>query len=112
MVDFTDAKLLRVYVGEFDTYESQPLHRWLMEEAQRLGLAGGTALRGMEGFGAHHQLHTNKILELSTNLPIILEFVDSAEKIDLFLPIVDRVVEEGIVTLERVEARFYRGKST
>jgi PII-like signaling protein len=101
--------LLRVFVGESDRHEGKPLYEWLVLQAREQGLAGATVLRGIEGFGAHSRLHTAKILRLSEDLPIVLEIVDTREKIDAFLPTVDGAVGEGLVTLERVGIRFYRG---
>lgn len=108
MVEDTDAMLLRIFVGELDTYSGKPLYQWLIEEAKRRGLAGATALRGMEGFGVHHQLHTAKLLELSVDLPIVVEIIDTEDRIDAFMPLVDEAIGEGLATLERVKARFYR----
>jgi len=109
MTEHIDAVLLRVFVGELDTYAGQPLYQWLIEEARRRGLAGATALRGLEGFGVHHQVHTAKLLELSVDLPIVVEIIDVQERIDEFLPVIDAAIGEGLATLERVKARFYRG---
>ncbi|MFQ5635083.1 MAG: DUF190 domain-containing protein [Gammaproteobacteria bacterium] len=108
MDDITDATLLRIFVGELDTHAGRPLYQWLIEEAKRAGLAGATALRGLEGFGVHNQLHTTKLLELSVDLPIVVEIIDTVERIDAFMPTVDAAVGEGLATLERVKARFYR----
>ena len=108
MSETTDAKLLRIFVGELDTHAGQPLYQWLIEEAKRQGLAGATALRGLEGFGVHNQLHTAKVLELSVDLPIVVEIIDTEERIDAFMPVVDAAVKEGLATVERVQARFYR----
>lgn len=108
MVEETDALLLRIFVGELDSYVGQPLYQWLIEEAKRQGLAGATALRGLEGFGVHHRLHTAKLLELSVDLPIVVEIIDTEARIDAFMPVVDQAIGEGLATLERVRARFYR----
>ena len=103
-----DGYLLRVFGGESDKHDGKPLYEWLVLKAREAGLAGATVLRGIEGFGAHSRLHTAKILRLSEDLPIVVEIVDSLEKIDAFMPIVDRAVIEGLATLERVKIRFYR----
>jgi PII-like signaling protein len=103
-----DGKLLRVFVGENDKYDGQPLYEWIILKAREHGLAGATVLRGLEGFGAHSRLHTAKILRLSSDLPIVVEIVDTEEKIEAFLPAIDDAVEEGLATVERVEVRFYR----
>ncbi len=100
--------LLRIYLGESDRHGDQPLYEWLVQEARRRGLAGATVLRGMEGFGAHSRLHTAKILRLSTDLPVVVEIVDTEEKIEAFMPVVDGAVQEGLATIEKVEIRFYR----
>jgi PII-like signaling protein len=107
MTESSAAVLLRVFVGELDTHAGQPLYQWLIEEAKRRGLAGATALRGLEGFGVHHQLHTAKVLHLSVDLPIIVEIIDTEANIEAFLPVLNAAMAEGIATTERVEARFY-----
>jgi len=103
-----DGKLLRIFIGENDHYEGQPLYEWIVLKARERGLAGATVLRGLEGFGAHSRLHTPKILRLSSDLPIVVEIVDTEEKIESFLPVIDEAVGEGLATVERVEVRFYR----
>jgi PII-like signaling protein len=103
-----DGKLLRIFVGENDKHEGQPLYEWIVQKARERGLAGATALRGLEGFGAHSRLHTAKILRLSSDLPIVVEIVDAEEKIEAFLPLIDDAVGEGLATVEKVEVRFYR----
>jgi PII-like signaling protein len=100
--------LLRIFVGESDRYEGVPVHEWIVREARKYGLAGATVLRGLEGFGAHSQVHTAKILRLSSDLPLVIEIVDTIEKIEGFMPLVDEAVGEGLATLERVEIKFYR----
>ena len=103
-----DGKLLRVFVGEDDKYEGRPLYEWIVQQARRHGLAGATVLRGIEGFGAHSRLHTAKVVRLSSDLPIVVEIVDTEEKIESFLPLIDDAVGEGLATVEKVEVRFYR----
>lgn len=103
-----DGKLLRIFIGENDRYEGRPLHEWIVRKAREQGLAGATVLRGLEGFGAHSRLHTAKVLRLSSDLPIVVEIVDTEDKIESFLPMIDGAVEEGLATVERVEVRFYR----
>ena len=103
-----DGYQLRIFVGESDKHEGKPLYEWLVLKAREAGLAGATVLRGIEGFGAHSRLHTAKILRLSEDLPIVVEIVDSLEKIEAFMPIVDHAIDEGLATLERVKVRFYR----
>jgi PII-like signaling protein len=107
-----DGKLLRIFIGEDDKYEGMPLYEWIVRKARDSGLAGATVLRGLEGFGAHSRLHTAKILRLSTDLPIVVEIIDTEDKIEAFLPSIDEAVADGLATLEKVEIRFYRsGKS-
>jgi uncharacterized protein len=103
-----EGTLLRIFIGESDRHEGAPLYEWLVREARGRGLAGATVLRGLEGFGAHSRLHTARVLRLSTDLPIVVEIVDTREKIEEFLPVVDGAIGEGLATLERVEVRFYR----
>jgi hypothetical protein len=104
-----DGKLLRIFVGENDKHDGRPLYEWIVQRAREAGLAGATVLRGLEGFGAHSRVHTAKILRLATDLPIVIEIVDSEEKIEAFLPTVDGAITEGLATLEKVEVRLYRG---
>lgn len=101
-------KLLRIFLGESDKHEGAPLYEWIVLKAREHGLAGATVLRGLEGFGAHSRLHTAKILRLSADLPIVVEIVDTEEKIEAFLPAIDDAICEGLATLEKVEVRFYR----
>jgi PII-like signaling protein len=103
-----EGKLLRIFIGENDKHEGLPLFEWIVRTAREQGLAGATVLRGMEGFGAHSRLHTAKILRLSSDLPVIVEIVDTEEKIDTFLPFIDDAIGEGLATVEKVEVRFYR----
>ena len=106
-----EGKLLRIFIGESDKHEGQPLFEWLVRQARQQGLAGATVLRGLEGFGAHSRLHTAKILRLSSDLPIVVEIVDTEEKIESFLTLVDTAIPEGLVTLEKVEIRFHRASA-
>ncbi len=103
-----EGHLLRVFIGESDKCEGIPLYEWIVKKAREAGLAGTTIIRGLEGFGAHSRIHTSKILRLSEDLPIIIEIVDTLEKIEKFMPIVDEAVKEGLATLEKVQIRFYR----
>ena len=104
----SDAELLRVFIGESDKYEGRPLYEVIVEEARRRGLAGATVLRGTLGFGAHSRIHTAKILRLSEDLPMVVEIVDAPERIAEFLPILETMIAEGLVTLERVRVITYR----
>lgn len=107
-----EGKLLRIYIGESDKHEGRPLYQWLVEQARIHGLAGATTLRGLSGFGAHSRLHTAKILRLSSDLPVVVEIIDTPERIEAFLPVVDAAVGEGLATVERIEVRFYRAGAT
>ena len=100
--------LLRIFIGEADRHEGKPLYEWLVLKAREMGLAGATVVRGMIGFGAHSRLHTFRIERLSTDLPIVVEIVDTREEIEQFLKIVDDVVPEGLATLEDVHIHLYR----
>lgn len=103
-----EGQLLRIFIGESDRREGMPLYEWIVRKAREQGLAGATVLRGIEGFGAHSRIHTAKILRLSEDLPIVVEIVDTEEKIEKFLPIIDEAIPEGLATLEKVQIRFYR----
>lgn len=107
----TQAKLLRIFVGEGDKHQGRPLYEVIVEEARRHGLAGATVLRAVLGFGAHSRIHTAKILRLSEDLPMVIEIVDAEEKIARFLPHLDPLMEEGLVTLEKAEVIAYRSGS-
>jgi PII-like signaling protein len=100
--------LLRIFIGESDKHEGKLLYEWLVLRARELGLAGATVLRGMMGFGAHSRLHTFKIERLSEDLPVIVEIVDTKEKLENFLSIIDDVIKEGLATLEKAQIHFYR----
>jgi len=104
-----EGKLLRIFIGENDQNGGMPLYEWIVRKAREYGLAGATVLRGIEGFGAHSRVHTAKILRLSSDLPIVVEIVDTEEKIEAFLPEIDAAIGEGLATLEKVGIRFYRG---
>src|SRR2546422_3082935 len=101
-------KLLRIFVGESDRWHHQPLYEAIVLKARELGLAGATVLRGPMGFGATSRLHTAKVLRLSMDLPIVIEIVDAAEKIDEFLPQLDALMKGGLVTLEDVRVIRHR----
>ena len=104
-----EGQLLRILIGENDKYEKRPLYEWIVRKARESGLAGATVLRGLEGFGTHSRVHTAKIFRLSSDLPIVIEIVDTHEKIAQFLPLIDDAITEGLATLENVKIRFYRG---
>lgn len=101
-------QLLRVFIGESDSWHGEPLYRAIVLKARELGLAGASVLRGTMGFGAHTRLHTNRLLELSTDLPIVVELVDVADKIASLLPFLDETVAEGMITIEAVRVLKYR----
>ncbi|HEX5272458.1 MAG TPA: DUF190 domain-containing protein [Gemmataceae bacterium] len=101
-------QLLRVFVGESDTWEGEPLYRAVVLKARELGLAGATVLRGPMGFGANTRMHTTGLLELSTDLPIVIEIVDTSDKIQALLPFLDGAVAEGLITIEDVRVLKYR----
>src|SRR5262249_32115197 len=103
-----EAQLLRIFIGESDRWHGRPLHESIVLKARELHLAGAPVLRGSMGFGAHSRLHTSKILQLSEDLPIVIEIVDTQEKIALLLPYIDQMVQEGMVTLEKLQVRMYR----
>lgn len=103
-----NGQLLRVFIGESDAWQNQPLYRAIVLKARELGLAGATVLKGPMGFGANSLLHTTKLLELSTDLPIVIEIVDVAEKVQSLLPFLDEVVTEGLITIEEVRVLKYR----
>lgn len=100
--------LLRIFVGESDKHGHIPLYEAIVLRSREAGLAGATVLRGLMGFGRHSVLHTAKILRLSEDLPMVVEIVDSLEKIEAFLPQLDHMVRDGLVTLERVRVIHYR----
>jgi len=104
-----DALLLRIFIGEADRWHHQPLYEAIVLKAREMHLAGATVLRSALGFGKSSRLHTNKILRLSTDLPLVIEIVDTEEKINAFLPLLDSMMGGGLVTLEKVRVLHYRG---
>ncbi len=103
-----DAMLLRIFIGESDRWKNQPLYEAIVVKARERQLAGATVLRGPMGFGAASRIHTAKILRLSTDLPIVIEIVDTEEKVQTFLPELEEMIGGGLVTLERVTVIHYR----
>ena len=103
-----DGSLLRIFVGESDRHGHHPLYEAIVLKARERGLAGATVLRGVMGFGKHSTLHTAKILRLSEDLPMVIEIIDSAEKINDFLPVLDDMIKDGLVTVERVRVLQYK----
>ena len=104
----SEAELLRIFIGEADKFESKPLFEVIVNLARKQGLAGATVTRGLIGFGADSRMHSANILRLSEDLPVVIEIVDSAEKIETFLPQLDGMIKEGMVTLEKVRVIAYR----
>src|SRR5215468_2099278 len=104
-----DATLLRIFIGESDRWQHQPLYEAIVLKARELHLAGATVLRGAMGFGKSSRLHTSKILRLSADLPLVIEIVDQQEKIDAFLPVLETMMGGGMVTLEKARVIHYRG---
>ncbi|MEZ5197395.1 MAG: DUF190 domain-containing protein [Bacteroidales bacterium] len=103
-----EGQLLRIYLGESDHYKGKPLYEEIILKARELNLAGATVLRGIMGFGAGSRIHSVKILRLSEDLPVVIELVDTLEKINKIMPYLDEVVEEGLITLEKVKVIKYR----
>lgn len=104
------AKRLRIYIGESDRYKGRPLFQALVEKAKELDMAGATVFRGMMGYGANSRIHTARIVELSSDLPILVEIIDSDEYIQKLLPYLDEMVQEGLVTLDDIEVIKYGNK--
>jgi hypothetical protein len=103
----SDAILLRIFVGQDDKYRHLPLHEAIVLKAREMHLGGATVLRGHVGFGHSTHIHTTKILRLSQDLPLVVEIVDSQEKIDTFLPVLDGMMSSGLVTIEKVRVLQY-----
>ena len=106
------AVLLRIFIGEDDKLQGKPLYEAIVMKAREMHLAGATVLRGPMGFGASSRLHTTKILRLSEDLPLVIEIVDSEDKIDAFLPVLDGIMSSGLITLEKVRVLQYGTQST
>jgi uncharacterized protein len=107
-VEHQDARLIRIFIGESDMYEGKPLYQAIVELFRRNELAGATVLRGIEGFGKSSRLHAAHILRLSEDLPIVIECVDTTDKIEAVLGTLDGMIGDGLVTMERVDVRVYR----
>lgn len=103
-----NGQLLRIFIGENDSCKGHPLFEEIVLQARKLNLAGATVLRGIMGYGADSKIHTSKILRLSDDLPVIIEIVDTPEKIELILPFLDDNVKEGLITIENVRVIKYR----
>ena len=100
--------LLRIFIGENDRAHGRPLYEWLVEEAKRQQLAGATVLRGLMGFGRKSRIHTSRILRLSSDLPVVVEIVDTRDRLEAYLASVEEEISEGLATLEKADVRFYR----
>lgn len=107
----SEAELLRIFIGEADRFKGKPLYEAIVHLARQKGMAGATVLRGLMGFGADSRMHTAKILRLSEDLPIVIEIVDKPEKIQGILPEIDTMIQEGMVTLEKIKVIAYRHNS-
>jgi PII-like signaling protein len=104
--------LIRVFIGESDRWHHQPLHLALLERLRKEGFAGATVFHGTAGFGAHSVLHTTRILRLSQDLPVVIEIVDSEERMPVLVPILDEMIQEGLVTMEKVRVLKYAHRKT
>jgi uncharacterized protein len=104
-----EGSLLRIYLGEQDKWQHHPLYEAIVLKAREMGLAGATVLRGPMGYGANSHMHTAKILRLSEDLPVLIEIVDKEDRINAFLPELDKMLGDGLVTLEKVHVIRYRG---
>ncbi len=107
-----ESVLLRIFIGEKEQYHHKPLYEALVLKAREMHLGGATVLRGPMGYGKSSRIHTAKILQLSMDMPVVIEIVDSQEKIDAFRPVLDEMMDGGLVTLERAQVIHYRHKKT
>ena len=107
---FVEGRLLRIFVGEDARSGGQPLHVAIVELLRRENVAGASVFRGVEGFGTHHELHTNRLFAFGTKMPILIEVVDVEEKIAALMPRLEAMVDEGVITLERVDFRRLTGR--
>jgi uncharacterized protein len=107
-----EGTLLRVFIGESDTWHGKPLYQAIVQRLRAEGLAGATVLRAIEGFGAKSHLHTSRLLRLSEDLPLVIEVVDTAGNIERALPMLDEMISDGLVTLEKVNVVMYRAGAT
>ncbi len=103
-----EGKLLRIFIGETDTYQGKTLYEAIVLKARELNLAGATVFRGIMGYGAASRIHSIKLLRLSEDLPVMIEIVDAGENIDKILPFLDETVKEGLITMEKVTVIKYR----
>lgn len=103
-------KLLSIYLAEDEQQDGIPLFEWLVKEAKKNGLAGATIFKGLEGYGAHREIHTSRILRLSEKLPIVIQIIDTQEQIEKFIPVVDSAICEGLVIVQDVDVRIFKIK--
>lgn len=104
----TELEMLRIFIGEDHKHGHRPLYEVIVEEARKRGLAGATAIRGLMGFGENSQIHTSMILRLSEDLPVVIEIIDESDRIEAFLPDLDDMIKQGLVTLEKVRVAINR----
>jgi uncharacterized protein len=107
VTNFVPGQLLRIFVGEHDTWHGRPLYAAIVELLRREGVAGASVFRGIEGFGANHEIHMAQIFRIRGHLPILIEVVDTEELIGRLIPRIEEMVSEGAMTLERVEYRRF-----
>ncbi len=103
-----EGTLLRIMIGENDQHKGKPLYEAIVFKAKELNLAGATVIRGILGFGADSRIHTAKILRLSEDLPVVIEIVDTEERLKTLMPFLDETVKEGLITMEKVRVIKYR----
>ena len=101
-------QLLRIYIAESDHYDGQPLFEWIVKKAREMHLAGATVLRGQVGYGRASVIHSAKIMRLSDDLPLVIEIVDVPDKVEVFLPVIEKVINGGLITVENVYIRLYK----
>jgi PII-like signaling protein len=104
-----EGMLVQIFIGESDHWHGKPLYEAIVLRAREEGIAGATVVRGLEGYGASSHLHTTRLLELSSDLPVVIEIVDQVDRVEAFLPVLDEMVGDGLVTTERVHVVTYRG---
>jgi PII-like signaling protein len=109
---FVEGRLLRIFIGEDAQHHGRPLHVAIVEMLRKEGVAGASVFRGIEGFGSHHEIHVSKVFSFGGRMPMVVEVVDSAERIAALLPRLEAMVDEGAITLERIEYRRFFGKRT
>ncbi len=107
-----DARRLRIYIGENDKYKGKPLYHAIVLKAKELGLAGATVFRGIEGFGANSRVHSARVLTLSSDLPVLIDMVDSIEYIEKIMPFLNETVTEGLITIEDIKIIKYRNSGS